>query len=1033
MYAVSCGACKHGKCVDGVCVCRPGFFGDACDMGTGICNAVTQEGCLHGHCQDGQCVCKQGWFGDRCDQKGCPNQCSNSGLCLEPSEDTAQCLCLAGHFGLDCSNSGCAKGCRHGKCVLNRRGTSHCQCNPGWAGDDCGTRVCSPCVHGKCDGVRCVCEPGYTGIDCSRKQCPDCGDRGVCDPETGTCVCHKPWFNRAGGSPDCQGDERVCPRRCTSPGHGICLKTGCKCLPGWGGPACAEIRCPKDCNGQGECRLGKCYCHVGFTGTDCSQKTCPNQCSGRGICLKGKCHCLRPGVQQAISSMPNVPGNITQSIAQPDLAIPTGVVDTGIHSPRVADFFFKPLSLKYVDSGFGGSDCAERPCANDCGASQGRGSCDKTTGVCKCNKGSYWRRQGEDCSAALCSNKCSGHGLCIDDSCRCIPGYTGPNCETPVSTLDTQTQSMIEITAATEAASQTHQELTEKDQIVNAARNHLELLLAEADRAEAAKALAAMQEDMAAAQEVATETDEAIVNAYLQQFSSRSGAFIQVLSQAEVTAASSQTSASGIQVLAALAQGVALDSALDTTADSLVEAVTEIDSATAASNATSKRDKPSPSVIAQQRKLYDQEAAAVAARDRAFENQGLEPSNKCIAGCSGRGLCVGGQCLCNNSTGAFCQFLTCPDGCLGHGRCDDKTGKCVCLDGYSGANCGQRDCVPRDCGGQGTCVSDPKVDGGAPFCKCKPGFVGKGCQLALCPRKCSGNGLCVKGECYCNKGFSGKDCEDGPQCPYSCGAHGKCAADGRGDVFCKCVEGWGGVKCDVKLCGTKQLNCGLHGVCIGDKCVCETGYDGKQCERRTDCSPACGPNGDCQSDANDKPVCKCKPGFGGPTCQSVTCDKKCVNGGQCLDGKCACVNGWSGDLCKEGCPQNCNGRGTCVPDNTKNNSPKCVCRRPFFGPSCAQGRCPGPIFRIDGGQTFCSGHGTCNHSTGECACERGFQAPSCATFSMAECNAACDKDCKVGLPGAHNLNDPVTGELMMMLPAKCKEKCSAKCLESAPK
>lgn len=50
-----CGPCsKHGKCVSGKCVCKPGFYGDDCSLGSGICIEATQEGCIHGTCDDGE-------------------------------------------------------------------------------------------------------------------------------------------------------------------------------------------------------------------------------------------------------------------------------------------------------------------------------------------------------------------------------------------------------------------------------------------------------------------------------------------------------------------------------------------------------------------------------------------------------------------------------------------------------------------------------------------------------------------------------------------------------------------------------------------------------------------------------------------------------------------------------------------------------------------------------------------------------------------------------------------------------------------
>jgi len=976
---------------------------------------------MHGTCKGGECICKPGYYGDRCDQKGCTNQCSGTGLCFEPADDTAQCLCLHGTFGLDCSESGCARGCRHGKCVMTPSGTVHCKCDPGWAGEDCGTRVCSPCVNGHCDGVRCVCEPGYTGVDCSLRECPDCGARGVCDPLTGTCVCHKPFFNRPGATPNCMGNEEVCPNRCTSPSHGICLAEGCKCLEGWGGKDCSEIRCPNDCSGNGVCKLGKCYCNEGFSGTDCSEKKCPNQCSGRGLCVDGKCKCLQAGAVEALKQLGTSNPKIVAAIAQPEnVTVPTGV-PSDIHSPSVRETFFKPLPLVYVDAGFGGYDCEKRFCATSCGAEEGRGECDHVTGTCRCKPGFYWNKQGKDCSLKLCDRTCSGNGLCVEGVCRCVEGFTGPECEQPVEQLPASSQIFIEQSAEATQTLEAEAEMAAHAQQVLEAKLEIEQLIAESERRETLAAYEAVRQDLEAARAVLHESDEAVVNMYLKHFASRSAAFVQVLAIAESQAAA-HSNEEGL--LATIAE----DSAAAPNATAPKAALTEAAKAT--------------------RARYDEEQAQLSKLKEVIKSE-IGPQGKgCVADCSGRGVCQNGKCLCTDSTGDHCQFRTCPANCSNNGKCDETTGKCMCLPGYTGEACEQLDCVPKDCNGHGTCVrNETKV----PFCRCEKGWIGPKCDVELCPRDCSGRGLCVKGKCYCNAGFRGDNCEEGPVCEApGCGPHGKCIAISDGRVGCACEEGWTGQLCDKPTCTSSMVvttlpngtyvhvsgtgpKCGAHGVCISNKCICEIGYEGEFCEYRNDCKPGCvAGQGVCKSDEKGNPVCVCKPGFGGPDCGGKVCDKDCNGRGICLDGKCHCEKGWSGENCELGCKNNCNNRGKCVPD-PKSGAPTCQCNPPFYLDDCHKGRCPGALFSPTGAQSFCSGHGTCDTSTGVCKCEPGFTGAGCETFSAAECRDACKKRCKSGRPGAFKLEDPLTGQVQLMLTSVCSKRCDEKCKLSIPK
>jgi hypothetical protein len=64
----------------------------------------------------------------------------------------------------------------------------------------------------------------------------------------------------------------TCCVNCTE-GQGVCdYETGnCICFNGFTGSGCNEIiQCPNDCNGHGVCVAGKCRCKLGWAGRECS-------------------------------------------------------------------------------------------------------------------------------------------------------------------------------------------------------------------------------------------------------------------------------------------------------------------------------------------------------------------------------------------------------------------------------------------------------------------------------------------------------------------------------------------------------------------------------------------------------------------------------------------------------------------------------------------------------------------------------------------------------------------------------------------
>ncbi|CAG7724473.1 unnamed protein product [Allacma fusca] len=66
------------------------------------------------------------------------------------------------------------------------------------------------------------------------------------------------------------------------------------------------------------------------------------------------------------------------------------------------------------------------------------------------------------------------------------------------------------------------------------------------------------------------------------------------------------------------------------------------------------------------------------------------PSEDSSRECSGNGVCVDGICTCNAKySGDACNVEKCPNDCSNHGRCDMESHKCICNDGFKGHDCSQ--------------------------------------------------------------------------------------------------------------------------------------------------------------------------------------------------------------------------------------------------------------------------------------------------------------------------------------------------------
>ncbi|XP_050525472.1 teneurin-m isoform X5 [Daktulosphaira vitifoliae] len=260
----------------------------------------------------------------------------------------------------------------------------------------------------------------------------------------------------------------------------------------------------------------------------------------------------------------------------------------------------------------------------------------------------------------------------------------------------------------------------------------------------------------------------------------------------------------------------------------------------------------------------------------------------CPNGCSGKGECLLGHCQCNPGFGGDdCSDSVCPVLCSQRG--EYINGECQCNPGWKGKECNMRhdECEMPDCNGHGYCTNGK--------CMCALGFKGKFCSEIDCPNpNCSGHGVCVEGTCICKKGWKGVNCDemdkDAIQCLPDCSGHGTFNLESQA---CQCEPLWSGDDCSKEIC---DLDCGVHGHCVGETCACDVGWSGQYCNMKL-------------------------------------CDSRCNEHGQCKNGTCLCVTGWNGKHCTlEGCPNGCSGHGQCRVNG--DNVWQCKCMDGWDGLDC---------------------------------------------------------------------------------------------------
>eukprot|EP00029_Vermamoeba_vermiformis_P010852 TRINITY_DN5814_c0_g1_i2.p1 TRINITY_DN5814_c0_g1~~TRINITY_DN5814_c0_g1_i2.p1 ORF type:complete len:637 (-),score=69.75 TRINITY_DN5814_c0_g1_i2:256-2166(-) len=321
--------------------------------------------------------------------------------------------------------------------------------------------------------------------------------------------------------------------------------------------------------------------------------------------------------------------------------------------------------------------------------------------------------------------------------------------------------------------------------------------------------------------------------------------------------------------------------------------------------------------------------------DFAIRNLTFAYEMQCPNGCSSRGVCIHGACLCDQGwTGIDCSShsmnpnTTCPNNCNGNGWCNN--GMCQCYSGWTGYDCSVNNntsTCPNDCNGRGWCNNGT--------CQCNWPWTGYDCSSNTtnsCPNNCNGRGWCDNGYCQCYSGWTGYDCSQNTtvsSCPNNCNGNGWC-----NNGTCQCNWPWTGYDCSSNTTNSCPNNCNGRGWCNNGMCQCYSGWTGYDCSvnnNTSTCPNDCNGRGWCNNG-----TCQCNWPWTGYDCSSNTtnsCPNNCNGRGWCNNGMCQCYPGWTGYDCNQNttvssCPNNCNGNGWC-------NNSTCYCNFGYTGYDCS--------------------------------------------------------------------------------------------------
>ena len=313
----------------------------------------------------------------------------------------------------------------HGDCGANDR----CTCFKNWQGADCSERVCA-------FGLAWVDAPSTTD---TAHWYAECSNKGTCDRSTGLCQCFDGYTGKG-----CK--RSTCPNSCS--GHGTCYFIEQFSAQGTAGVSTnvkVDWSSMQTYTKWDKSKIQGCVCDPYYEGNDCSQRQCPrgdnvltltkntasSQTFGYGAIasfggeftitftdLYGGVWQTRP-ITVGTTAATNV-GNIQNALeALPNSVIPSCQVtyDTNVYT------------VTFSDPANAGTQNLLKLNVRGC---KRAGCSPKYTGISKADGTAVTVTTAHVSSAALKENAvCSEHGTCDSTTgqCKCFSGFYGLNCD----------------------------------------------------------------------------------------------------------------------------------------------------------------------------------------------------------------------------------------------------------------------------------------------------------------------------------------------------------------------------------------------------------------------------------------------------------------------------------------------------------------------------------------------------------------------------------------------------------------------------